>query len=114
MEDLKKEIGPACNLLRAVGHPARLAILCALSNGERCVGDLAAHLGLGQSNMSQHLSRLHAAGLVSRRRQHVTVYYGLGGETAEKLLDVLRELCCEDRPAARRYLEPLESRPGAI
>lgn len=104
MEDLKNEAATACSLLRAAGHPARLSILCALSSGERCVGDLARHLGLGQSNMSQHLARLRDAGLVTSRRQHVTVYYALGESTAERLLALLRDLCCGDAA------EVLESR----
>ena len=45
----------------------RLLVLLAAS-GERTVGDVAAHLGVAQSNASRHCDRLQRLGLLARRR----------------------------------------------
>ena len=53
--------------LRALAHPARLAIVRATSRREHSVGELARALDLRQPATSQHLSVLREAGLVSVR-----------------------------------------------
>ncbi|MCJ8142127.1 metalloregulator ArsR/SmtB family transcription factor [Ancylobacter sp. A5.8] len=51
--------------LRALGHPARLAILRALARAERChCGEIVRGLPLAQSTVSQHLKILKDAGLI--------------------------------------------------
>jgi DNA-binding transcriptional ArsR family regulator len=50
---------------KALGHPARIAILRTLSNRGTCIcGELVADLPLAQSTVSQHLKELKAAGLI--------------------------------------------------
>ena len=52
--------------LRALGHPARLAIVRALAEREKCVcGEIVKHLPLAQSTVSQHLKVLKDAGLIT-------------------------------------------------
>jgi DNA-binding transcriptional ArsR family regulator len=51
-------------LLKVVAHPARLEILQKLETDVLCVSDMEELLGVGQSNVSQHLSLLRRAGLV--------------------------------------------------
>lgn len=63
-------------LLSVIGDPTRLAILTHLRGGEHRVGELAEHLGLAQSTVSQHLAALRGAGLISTHthgRAHVSV-----------------------------------------
>lgn len=62
-------------LFRALGHPARIAILSILRDGEQCVCHLEAMLGLRQSAISQHLMVLRSAGLVDVRRDGWNIYY---------------------------------------
>lgn len=51
--------------LRALGHPARLAILRALARADRChCGEIVRGLPLAQSTVSQHLKILKEAGLI--------------------------------------------------
>ncbi|WP_303324375.1 ArsR/SmtB family transcription factor [Actinomyces radicidentis] len=52
-------------VLAALGDPTRLAIVSHLRGGEHRVGELAEHLGLAQSTVSQHLAVLRGAGLIS-------------------------------------------------
>lgn len=63
------------SLFRALGHPARIAILSVLRDGEQCVCHLEATLGLRQSAISQHLRVLRSAGLVEDRRDGWNIYY---------------------------------------
>ena len=52
-------------LAKALGHPARVAILRALLEKDRCMaGELAEELPLAASTVSQHLKLLKASGLI--------------------------------------------------
>ncbi|MBF9236903.1 winged helix-turn-helix transcriptional regulator [Hymenobacter sp. BT683] len=52
-------------IAKALGHPARVAILQLLARRQSCVcGELVTELPLSQSTVSQHLKELKAAGLV--------------------------------------------------
>ncbi|MHB1416331.1 MAG: ArsR/SmtB family transcription factor [Chloroflexota bacterium] len=64
-------------VLKAMGHPSRLAILEALALGERCVGDLQAIVGSDFSTVSRHLSVLKNAGIIADRKQGAQVFYSL-------------------------------------
>lgn len=51
--------------LKALGHPARLAIVRGLMQANRCsCGDIVRNLPLAQSTVSQHLKVLREAGLI--------------------------------------------------
>ena len=58
-----------------LGEPARLRILHAVCDEERCVNDIMQITGLEQPNVSRHLARLHQAGLLERRREGSRVFY---------------------------------------
>ncbi|RYZ19608.1 MAG: ArsR family transcriptional regulator [Chitinophagaceae bacterium] len=50
---------------KALGHPARVAILELLAKKQTCVcGDIVGELPLSQSTVSQHLKELKEAGLI--------------------------------------------------
>lgn len=52
-------------MAKALGHPARLAILRMLAHRDTCAtGDVVAQLPLAQSTVSEHLRILRDAGLV--------------------------------------------------
>lgn len=52
-------------LAKAIGHPARLAIVRLLVRSNGCiVGDIVDELPLAQSTISQHLKQLKQAGLI--------------------------------------------------
>ncbi|HXR79915.1 MAG TPA: metalloregulator ArsR/SmtB family transcription factor, partial [Saprospiraceae bacterium] len=60
----RKQIEMA-GMAKAIGHPARVAILQILAKSEACIcGDLVAELGLAQATISQHLKELKAVGLI--------------------------------------------------
>lgn len=52
-------------MAKAIGHPARLAILRFLAHRDTCAtGDVVAQLPLAQSTVSEHLRILRDAGLI--------------------------------------------------
>jgi len=69
--ELKAEV------LQAIAHPIRLAIVEFLSDGEQCVCDIARHVGAQRSNVSRHLAVMLKAGVVDCRRDGLRVIYSL-------------------------------------
>lgn len=77
------EINGRMNLLqrtavfRALGHPARLRVVEALADGERCVCDLVEVAGLAWSTVSRHLAVLKKAGVLKDEKRGQQVFYRL-------------------------------------
>lgn len=65
------------NIIKAMGHPSRLAMLHALAGGEMCVCDLRELVGADLSTVSKHLTVMRKAGLVEDRKEGLRVYYRL-------------------------------------
>lgn len=64
-------------VIKAMGHPSRLAMVEALGNGEMCVYELQALVGSDMSTVSKHLSVLRSAGIVSGHKKGLWMYYRL-------------------------------------
>jgi predicted transcriptional regulator len=63
-------------LLKAMAHPARIAILQRILLSNTCIcGDLVAELGLAQATISQHLKELKNAGIIQGTIEGVSVCY---------------------------------------
>lgn len=84
----------ASQLLTAMANPRRLLILCNLLEGELNVGELAARVELGQSPLSQHLSKLRAWGLVATRREGQQIKYSLASPEVRQILETLYAIYC--------------------
>src|ERR1700754_3671683 len=82
----------AAALLSAMANPKRLLILCSLVKGEVPVGVLANQVGLSQSALSQHLSKLRAQKLVKTRRDAQTIYYSSNSPQVITLLSALESI----------------------
>ena len=81
-------------VFKALGHPARVAIVRRLSQGEFCVCDLVQAVGLGWSTVSRHLSVLREAGVVEDEKRGLQVFYRLS------LPCVARFIHCLDEPGS--------------
>ncbi len=63
-------------MAKAIGHPARIAILQQLVKTNACIcGDLAEELGLAQPTISQHLKELKNAGIIQGTVEGTSVCY---------------------------------------
>lgn len=72
--------------LKALAHPLRWRILCALVAGERNVGEIETATGIGQPALSQQLGVLRKAGLVATRKEAKLVFYALAQRHIEGVL----------------------------
>lgn len=82
-------------LFKVLTHPARLAILEILRQGEQCVCHMEAHLGYRQSYISQQLAVLRQAGLVQDRREGWNIYYRVTQPGIYALLDAAQALAAQ-------------------
>lgn len=78
-----------------LGDPTRLRLVDALRQGELCVCDLAAVLGMSISAVSHQLRLLRTARVVRPRREGKIVFYSLDDEHVRNVLDVVLEHCRE-------------------
>jgi ArsR family transcriptional regulator len=88
-------------LLKALSEEVRLRILTLLLDGERCVCDLMAVLGLPQSTISRHLAYLKNAGWVEGERRGVWMYYRLTAQKDE-FRDALRQILVLHLPRTKQ------------
>ena len=69
-------------MMKALAHPARIAILQELIRTNACVcGELVNDLGLAQATISQHLKELKAAGLIKGTIEGTRVCYCINEKT---------------------------------
>ncbi|WP_233505592.1 helix-turn-helix transcriptional regulator [Rhodohalobacter sp. SW132] len=79
-------------IAKALGHPARIAILKILADRSTCFcGDITEILPLAQSTVSQHLKALKNAGLITGEVEGVRTCYCLNPDGIKELNSLLSE-----------------------
>ena len=96
-------------LLRSLGHPARIRLLEVLGSGERTVGELQEVLELDSSGVSQHLMVLRRLGLLESRKVGTTVRCRVKDPRALTLLAIARELLMANLEDSRVLLSELDA-----
>ena len=92
----EKSIQRSAQIAKALGHPARIAILKILSQRSTCFcGDITEILPLAQATVSQHLKALKSAGLINGTVEGVKTCYCLNPDGIRELQSVLSELSSE-------------------
>lgn len=89
------DVSRPVTLAALLGDPTRAGILALLANGPHCVCELAAATGERENNVSNHLAKLRAAGLVRASRHGVDarwVYYERDEEACAMALTALGKL----------------------
>lgn len=77
-------------LAKALGHPARIAILKELAQRKVCVcGEIVEVLPLAQSTVSQHLKELKAAGLIQGTVEGAKSCYCINWDMIRRLQDLI-------------------------
>lgn len=61
--------------LKALADPTRLKILHAVEDRELCVSDILAEVGGSQANVSKHLAKMRASGVLASRREGTSIFY---------------------------------------
>ena len=90
LTSLRGNITPASQLLKTLGNPDRLLLLCKLAEGEMNVGELEESLQIVQPTLSQQLGVLRREGLVGTRRDGRQMFYRIGNSS---VLVMLQTLC---------------------
>ena len=101
--DFQARAADAASLLKALANPDRLMLLCQLVGGERSVTELGELTRLAQPSLSQQLGVLRGERLVATRREGKNVFYRIASLPAQKLLETLYGLFCDEpTPAVPR------------
>lgn len=75
-------------LTKALGHPARIAIIEYLMSVDTCIcGDIVNELPLAQPTVSQHLKELKNAGLIKGTIERNAICYCINEKPIEKLIN---------------------------
>lgn len=82
-------------ILKTLGHPKRLLLLCSLSEGEKAVSEIEQICEISQSQVSQFLKRMESEDLVLSRREGNFVYYSIKDERIEQLIKSLANIFCK-------------------
>ena len=77
---------------RTLGHPVRIRVLELLAEGDKPVHALRGEIDIEAASLSQQLSVLRLAGLVTKRRENGEVVYSLSLPAVEQLLSAAREI----------------------
>ena len=86
-------IDPDVQLLQALAHPTRLAILRELTgSSEVCACDFTSCCDVRQPTVSHHLKILKEAGVIEAERRGTWIYYRLMPAAAERLRAIAGEL----------------------
>ena len=91
--------------LKAIAEPRRRAILQLVRDGERSAGEIAAQFDVSRPAVSQHLTVLKEAGLVSERRNGTRRLYRARPEGLTTLRAFLDELWGDRLEALKREAE---------
>ena len=86
----------AANLMRAIAHPMRIAILKHLEGGRKLsVTEIHDLLGIEQSTTSHHLGILKDKGILCSHREGKNTYYFLKHEILSQIIDCVNRCTCE-------------------
>ena len=96
LEKMRSNAGEAALLLRSLGNPDRLMLLCQLAQEELCVSDIETRTGIRQPSLSQQLGVLRREGLVATRKDGKRVYYSVADPRALAVLNTLYQLFCAE------------------
>jgi len=91
-------------ICKAFAHPGRLQILDLLGQGEKGVSDLHLTLGISRTSMSQHLSILKFAGVVTTRRNGKQVYCSLAMPEVKEACQLIRKVLEAHIAESRRLI----------
>lgn len=91
---LRDQAGQVSTMLKQLANPDRLLILCQLAEQEFNVSQIEQLTGIMQPTLSQQLTILRRAKLVTTRREGKQIYYAIQDERLMRLLQTLYQLYC--------------------
>jgi len=90
------KLNSAAVLFKALGHPARLAILKYLAETQVCItGDISGEIPLSRTTVNQHLKELKNSGLIRGTVEGVKVNYCLNPKKIKALARMIATFLSE-------------------
>jgi DNA-binding transcriptional ArsR family regulator len=93
-QKMRSSADDACRLMKVLSNRDRMMLLCQISQGEKCVGELEACLDIQQPTLSQQLTVLRNEALVKTRREGKQIYYSHSNHVALEVMNVLYQNYC--------------------
>jgi DNA-binding transcriptional ArsR family regulator len=84
-----KDFAEASRLLKVLGHPIRLKIVCGLLGEPANGSEISRQLGVPISTLAQHLRALRIAGVLTEDKQGVEVIFHVADRRVPGILKVL-------------------------
>jgi len=94
-------------IVKAIAHPLRIAVLDFLKDGPQCVCDIAEHVRSERSNVSRHLSVMVAAGALESHKEGLKVIYALKTPCVLECLSCLAAVLKQQAKENQRVLAAL-------
>ena len=96
-EGFDKDILSVAEILKVLGHPARLSILKYLANRKECItNDIVDALPLAQPTISRHLSEMKRVGLIQGAISGKNICYCINEDVIQENIHLLSELIKND------------------
>ncbi len=92
----EEQVHSTAELLKSISHPIRLEILCFLMDDEKNVSEIEKQFKSTISNISQHLTILRKANVITRRKEANFMYYSIKDKNVKVLMKTMKELFCKD------------------
>jgi ArsR family transcriptional regulator len=94
-------------VLKALAHPVRVAIIDYLKDGRQCVCDIADRIGSQRSNVSKHLSLMVNAGVLQCSKEGLKVMYQLKTPCVINCLDCITKCLKQKAKENQKLLKSL-------
>lgn len=108
---MKKKVTPnhqiyerQANICKAFANPSRLHLISMLEDHDCWASELQEGLSVSKANLSQHLSILRAAGIVSSRREGKQLYCQLAMPEVRKATALFRSMLKAQMRENRRWM----------
>ena len=90
--EMEKVFSRVAEYFSVLSEPSRLRMMYAVCDGEKSVSEIVQLCGSSQANVSRHLLALYRAGILTRRKEGVTVYYSIADE---KTVEICQTVCAK-------------------
>lgn len=88
----EKSISRASTKLRAIAHPLRLTVLSHLIKQPMNVSELLDLTNVSQPNISQHLAKMRALGIVDCKRKAQNIYYSISDNEVKAIIKSIKSI----------------------
>lgn len=93
-EEVMNVAGSLANLLKELANKNRILILCTIFDKERTVSEIVSVLGVSQSAVSQHLSRMKHQNILGTRRDGKEIYYRITNDDVNRIISFMHSVFC--------------------